>query len=97
MAKKKPTERRYSRKPVKARAKELVERAKSGTRKKPVLSWFDKLPREEQHYVEAVVAAMIDEPETSVNSVAVLLKEELGIPQSLSAIKRLIGIMIQNG
>jgi len=92
-----------TRKPVKARtttsvsakAKALV--AKSRTECKSKKSWFDLLPMKDQHYVEAVVAAMIDEPNSHPNTVARLLIEELGITVSQHNVAKKIKELIRNG
>jgi len=104
MAKKKTTRtRRYSKKPAKARTTSVKAKAKAlvTKAKKPVtksrLSWFDKLPMKDRHYVEAVVEAMIDDPDAHPYTVAQLLREELGLTIHHKNIAAVIKDLIRNG
>jgi hypothetical protein len=57
--------------------RELFEKAT--TRKKSVPNWYDKLGGRDRRYVDHVIDEWVEHPDVSGNSIAVALKEELGI------------------
>lgn len=69
----------------------LVARKLSQEHKGGRASWYDLLPVQDRNYVNMVVDELLLHPEVSLRQVAAGLKEELGLPASISVIRSRLG------
>lgn len=69
--------------------KEIVARSRTG-------SWFDLLTKEDQVYVRCVVEEIIETPDAAVYSVAISVKQQLGLSVTSDNIAKKLKTMVED-